>query len=68
MKLSARNKLEGTVVSINKGDAIANVEIEVAGRRLIASITVEAVQELGLEPGQEVFAVIKASDVMIGLV
>jgi molybdopterin-binding protein len=65
MKLSARNKLSGTVVAINKGDAIANVELDVAGQRIVASITVEAVQELGLEPGAQVTAVIKASDVMI---
>ncbi len=65
MKLSARNKLSGTVVAINKGDAIANVELDVAGQRLVASVTVEAVHELGLEPGSEVIAVIKASDVII---
>lgn len=65
MKLSARNQLAGKVVAINRGEAIANVELEVAGERLVASITVEAVNELGLEPGSEVTAVIKASDVMI---
>ena len=67
MKLSARNQLAGTVVSINQGEAIANVELNVAGQRLVASITVEAVQELGLETGKDVVAVIKASDVMIGI-
>jgi molybdopterin-binding protein len=65
MKLSARNKLPGTVAAIKKGEAIANVELEVAGQRLVASVTVEAVQELGLEPGSEVIAVIKASDVIL---
>jgi molybdopterin-binding protein len=65
MQLSARNKLAGKVVAITRGEATANVELEVAGRRLVASITVEAVDELGLEPGTEVVAVIKASDVMI---
>ena len=65
MKLSARNQLSGTVTGINKGEAIANVELDVAGQRLVASITVEAVQELGLQPGAEIVAVIKASDVMI---
>ncbi|HUO71426.1 MAG TPA: TOBE domain-containing protein [Solirubrobacteraceae bacterium] len=66
MKLSARNKLAGTVVAITRGEAIANVELDVAGQRLVSSITVEAVNELGLEPGAEIVAVIKASDVMIG--
>jgi molybdopterin-binding protein len=67
MKLSARNQLAGTVVGINQGEAIANVELDVAGQRLVASITVEAVQQLGLQPGTEIVAVIKASDVMIGI-
>ncbi len=65
MKLSARNKLEGTVTSITKGEAIANVVIDVAGQRLVSSITVEAADELGLAEGATVTAVIKASDVMI---
>jgi molybdopterin-binding protein len=67
MQLSARNQLAGTIVSINRGEAIANVELDVAGQRLVASITVEAVEQLGLEPGREVIAVIKASDVMVGV-
>ena len=65
MKLSARNRLSGTVTSIQKGAAIANVEVDVAGQRVVASITVEAVQELGLREGSEVTVVIKASDVML---
>ena len=65
MKISARNQLPGTVKSIRRGEAIANVELEVAGQRLVASITVEAVDDLGLSEGSEVTAVIKASDVML---
>ena len=65
MKLSARNQLSGTVKSVNEGAAIANVEIDVNGQRLVASITVEAVRELGLQEGSEVTAVIKASDVIL---
>jgi molybdopterin-binding protein len=67
MKISARNQLAGKVVSIRRGEAIANVELEVAGMRLVASITVEAVDQLGLQEGRDVVAVIKASDVMIGV-
>ena len=67
MKLSARNQLSGTVARIHKGQAIANVEVDVGGQRLVASITVEAVEELGLTEGTEVTAVIKASDVMIAV-
>ena len=65
MKLSARNQLKGTVSSVNRGAAIANVAIDVGGQRLVASITVEAVDELGLREGSEVTAIIKASDVII---
>lgn len=67
MKISARNQLAGKVVAINKGAAIANVELDVAGQRLTASITVEAVDELGLKPGSDAIAVIKASDVMLAI-
>ena len=48
MKLSARNQLTGTVSEIDRGEAIANVVLDVAGQRLVSSITVEAVDELGL--------------------
>ena len=65
MAISARNKLPGKVTNITAGEAIANVELDVGGQRVVASITVEAVKELGLAPGSEVTALIKASDVMI---
>ena len=56
MQISARNKLPGKVKNINAGEAIANVELEVGGMRLVASVTVEAVRELGIEPGKDVTA------------
>ena len=65
MRLSARNQLPGTVAEIRRGEAIANVVLDVAGQRLVASITVEAVEELGLTEGSQVTAIIKASDVLI---
>ncbi|MGH2909436.1 MAG: TOBE domain-containing protein [Solirubrobacteraceae bacterium] len=67
MKLSARNQLAGTVTEIRRGEAIANVVLDVSGQRLVASITVEAVDELGLAPGSEVTAVVKASDVIVAV-
>jgi molybdopterin-binding protein len=67
MKISARNQLAGTVRSITEGAAIADVELDVGGNRVVASITVEAVHELGLSEGSEVVAVIKASDVLLAL-
>ena len=65
MRLSARNQLQGTVRGINQGAAIANVELDVAGQRLVASVTKEAVEDLGLAEGDRVTAVIKASDVIL---
>jgi molybdopterin-binding protein len=65
VKLSARNQLSGTVSEIRRGEAIANVVLDVAGQRLVASITVEAVEELGLAEGSSVTAIVKASDVII---
>jgi molybdopterin-binding protein len=65
MKLSARNQLSAKVTGINKGAAIANVELDVNGQRLVASITVEAAEELGLEEGASVTAIVKASDVIL---
>ncbi len=65
MQLSARNQIPATVVSINSGEAIANVTLDAFGNRLVASITVEAVKELGLAEGSQVTAIIKASDVIL---
>ena len=65
MPLSARNQIPARVISINSGEAIANVELDARGTRLVASITVEAVRELGLAEGSQVTAVIKASDVIL---
>jgi molybdopterin-binding protein len=65
MKLSARNQIPATVTGVNAGEAIANVELDANGIRLVASITVEAARELGLTEGTQVTAVIKASDVMV---
>jgi molybdate transport system regulatory protein len=65
MQLSARNQIPARVTSINAGEAIANVELAANGVRLAASITVEAVRELGLAECSNVTLVIKASDVML---
>jgi molybdopterin-binding protein len=67
MKLSARNQIPATVTAINAGEAIANVELDAGGTRLVASITVEAARELGLATGSQVIAVIKASDVIVAV-
>ena len=67
MKLSARNQLAGTVTAVNRGPTTAHVKIEIGGGTAItSSITVEAVDDLALKPGDTVTAVMKASDVMVG--
>jgi molybdopterin-binding protein len=65
MKLSARNQIPARVTHISAGEAIANVELDADGVRLVASITVEAVLHLGLAEGSQVTAVVKASDVIV---
>ena len=65
MQLSARNQIPATVTNINYGEAIANVELDASGSRLVSSITVEAARQLGLEVGKEVIVIIKASDVIL---
>ena len=65
MRLSARNQIPATVTGITAGEAIANVELDANGVRLVASITVEACRDLGLAQGTRVTALIKASEVIL---
>jgi molybdopterin-binding protein len=67
MRLSARNQIPATVTAITAGEATANVELNAGGVRLVASITVEAANELKLNPGSQVVAIIKASDVIVAV-
>jgi molybdopterin-binding protein len=67
MKISARNKLKGKVVAVTKGQTTTHVRIDVNGTVVTAAITNEAVDELGLKPGQDAYAVVKASDVMVAI-
>jgi molybdopterin-binding protein len=67
MKLSARNQISARVTGINFGEAIANVELDACGSRLVSSITVEAVKDLGLAEGKEVIIIIKASDLILAV-
>ncbi len=67
MKISARNILKGTIVEIVKGATTSHVRIDVGGSVVTASITNEAVADLKLENGKQAYAVIKASDVMVGV-
>lgn len=67
MKLSARNVIRGKIVEVVKGQTTAHVRLDVNGTIIIAAITNEAVDELGLKKGMSAAAVVKASDVMIGV-
>ena len=67
MKLSARNQFAGKVVEITEGATNGIVKIEIAPEVVIsASITNESIKELGLKVGETAYAVIKASNVMVG--
>lgn len=68
MRISARNVIKGTVVSIDKGATTAHVKIEISpGQVITASITNEAIDALKLVVGGSAYAVVKASDVMVGV-
>jgi molybdate transport system regulatory protein len=65
MALSTRNRLPGTITEVVKGEAAAKVSLEVGGNKMVALITRESADELGLQEGQRVLALVKATDVMI---
>ncbi len=66
MKISARNALSGKVVEIKRGAVAAQVRVDIGGGNVITSmVTADAVDDLGLEVGSEVTAVVKATEVML---
>jgi molybdopterin-binding protein len=67
MKLSARNILKGKVVDVKKGATTAHIKLDIGGQTVTAAITNEAADELKLTKGQNAYAVIKASDVMVAV-
>ena len=68
MKISARNQLKGTIVDVVKGATTSHIWIDIGGGVIVtSSITNEAVDELRLTKGKAATAVIKASDVMVGV-
>ncbi|WP_292532969.1 TOBE domain-containing protein [Methylocystis sp.] len=66
-KISARNVLEGTVEEIKEGATTSHVLIDVKGNTITASITNESVEELSLQVGKKVYAVIKSSEGMVAV-
>ena len=67
MKISARNVLKGKIVDVTKGTTTAHVKIDIGGIIVTSSITNAAIDDLKLAVGKDAYAVIKASDVMIGI-
>jgi molybdopterin-binding protein len=66
MELSARNQLKGTVKSVHLGEVMAEVVVDIGGQEIASAITKTSAQRLGLAEGDEVVAVIKATEVLIG--
>lgn len=68
MKVSARNQLKGKIVEVEKGAVNAIVKLDIGGGNVIsATISLDAVKELGLEKGKEAYAIVKATSVMVGV-
>lgn len=67
MKISARNVFKGKILDVTKGATTARVTIDVGGIVVTSSITNAAVDDLKLAAGKDAYAVVKASDVMIGI-
>ncbi|HEY0220069.1 MAG TPA: TOBE domain-containing protein [Afipia sp.] len=68
MRISARNQIKGKIVEVTKGATTSHVRVDIGGGQIVtASITNEAVADLGLKTGGAATVVIKASDVMIGV-
>jgi len=67
MRTSARNQLHGRVTEVTIGAVMAEIMVEVSGQRIVAAITKDSAERLGLEPGAAVTVIVKATDVMIGV-
>ena len=68
MKLSARNQFKGTIIDIQEGAVNGIVKIDIGGGNIVSStISMNAIKELGLAAGKEIRAIIKASDIMVGV-
>lgn len=65
MPLSARNQLAGTIRSVKLGNVMAEVVVDVNGQEIVSAITRSSAESLGLKPGDQVTASIKATEVMI---
>ncbi|RDU59701.1 TOBE domain-containing protein [Helicobacter marmotae] len=68
MKISARNQIKGKIIAIQKGAVNAIIKLDIGGGNIIsATISLESIDELGLEVGKSAYAIIKATSVMVGV-
>ncbi len=68
MKISARNQIKGKIVNIKEGAVNAIVVMDIGGgNKISATISMDAVKELGLTIGKDAYAIIKATSVMVGI-
>jgi molybdopterin-binding protein len=68
MKLSARNQIKGTVTNVKEGAVNGIVILDIGGgNQIVSSVTMDSIKNLGLKPGVEAYAVIKASSVMLAV-
>ena len=65
MRLSTRNRLPGEITEVVKGEAATKVTLRVGDNHVVALITRESADELGLEVGMQVTALVKATDIML---
>ncbi len=63
--MSARNKLPGVITAVKRGDVMCQVDMQVGDNHLVAVITTEAADEMGLQAGMEAIATFKSTSVMI---
>ena len=66
MKLSARNDLKGKITAIAKGTVMAKITIDVGGQSIVSLIGIDSAEDLGLKIGDDVHAIIKSTEVIIG--
>jgi molybdopterin-binding protein len=66
MELSARNQLKGKVTKITLGNVMAEVQLQVGTNEVVSAITRSSVERLGIKVGDEVVAIIKSTEVMLG--
>ncbi|HLJ60015.1 MAG TPA: TOBE domain-containing protein [bacterium] len=65
MQLSARNQLRAKITAISLGNIMAEVQMSIGNQELVAAVTRESIQRLKLQVGDDVIAVVKATEVMV---